>query len=116
MAADELISNYIKDPKLKEVLAYMGTMYGGKQGCTPAYIHALINVLYINGSSFFNGGGLQLAESLKGVIEANGGAVLNGEEVDYINVEDKNVVYVKTKKVIYILEIFISLLYTPHLL
>ena len=75
-AADRLIAHYINDPKLRDVLAYMNPMYGGIAGHTPAYIHALINVLYINGPDRFEGGSLQFAEALKEVIEQGGGRVI----------------------------------------
>ena len=39
-------------------------MYGGVAGHTPAYIHALINVLYIDGPSRFMGGSQQMADAL----------------------------------------------------
>ena len=79
--ADRLIAHYVRDERLRELLAYLNTLYGGIAGHTPAYVHALINVLYINGASRFAGGSQQLADALKDVIEANGGAVLSGKEV-----------------------------------
>ena len=95
-SADRFIDNYIKNPRLKELLAYMNPMYGGVKGHTPAYVHALINVLYINGSSRFNDGSQQLADLLVDVIEAGGGCVHKGEEVTAIRVENKLVNYVCT--------------------
>ena len=96
MPADEFISRYITDSRLSELLAYMNPMYGGVKGHTPAYVHALINVLYINGSSRFNDGSQQLADLLVDVIEAGGGCVHKGEEVTAIRVENKSVNYVCT--------------------
>lgn len=95
-AADRLIAHYINDLKLRDVLAYMNPMYGGIAGHTPAYIHALINVLYINGPDRFEGGSLQLAEALKEVIEQGGGHVLNKAEAARIEVVDKQVKRVVT--------------------
>lgn len=95
--ADKLISYYVSDEKLQEILAYLNPLYGGVRGHTPAYIHALINVLYINGASRFIDGSLQLAEALKGVIESNGGMVLSHCEVTKIQVSEKTVQYVETK-------------------
>ena len=51
MPADEFIAQYIEDEHLRQLLAYMNPMYGGRAGHTPAYIHAVINVLYIEGTS-----------------------------------------------------------------
>ncbi len=96
MPADQLISRYVSDRKLQELLAYLNPLYGGVAGHTPAYIHALINVLYINGASRFVGGSQHLAEALKGVICGNGGTVLPNHEVTRIEVVDRNVKYVET--------------------
>ena len=87
-SADELIAHYIKDWNLQDVLAYMSPMYGGVKGHTPAYIHALINVLYINGSSRFVGGSQQLADALVEVIRSHGGEVMTGTEVTALHVND----------------------------
>lgn len=95
--ADELIEKYIDDPKLREILAYLNPLYSGEIGHTPAYIHALLNVLYIKGASRFAGGSQQLADALKDVIIVNGGAVYSGELVEEINVFDKHVNYVRTQ-------------------
>lgn len=95
--ADKLISHYVSDKKLQEILAYLNPLYGGVEGHTPAYIHALINVLYINGASRFIDGSQQLADALKCVICAHGGDVLSNNEVTNIEVEDKNVVFVETQ-------------------
>lgn len=95
--ADKLISHYVSDKKLQEILAYLNPLYGGVEGHTPAYIHALINVLYINGSSRFIDGSQQLADALKCVICTHGGNVLPNHEVAKIEVVDKNVVFVKTQ-------------------
>lgn len=94
--ADKLISHYISDIKLQEILAYLNPLYGGVKGHTPAYIHSLINVLYINGASRFAGGSQQLADALKNVIASNGGKVAANCEVNRIEVNDKRVDYVET--------------------
>lgn len=94
--ADKLIAEYISDFRLREILAYLNPYYGGMEGHTPAYIHALINVLYINGSSRFIGGSQQLADALKDVIEEHGGKVLSGKEVTRFEVVDKRIEYAET--------------------
>lgn len=95
-SADRLISEYIRDAKLKEIMAYLNPLYGGVRGHSPAYIHALINVLYINGASRFIGGSQQLADALKNVIENNGGRVYSGKKVVEIDIKDKNICGVRT--------------------
>lgn len=96
MATDAFIAKYVKDARLRDILAYMSPMYGGIAGITPAFIHAMINVLYINGSSQFVGGSQQLATSLCEIIEENGGKVFPGDPVEQIMIEDKIVRKVKT--------------------
>ncbi len=98
LSADEFIAYYIRNPKLRDILAYMNPMYGGVKGHTPAYIHALINVLYINGPSRFVGGSQQLADALAEVITDNGGTVYIGEGVRNVNVTDHIVDNIETEK------------------
>lgn len=71
-SADKFIAHYIDDERLCDVLAYMNPMYGGVSGKTPAYVHALISVLYIEGTDRFVGGSQQLATALTEVIEDAG--------------------------------------------
>lgn len=95
-SADRLIAHYISDTKLQELLAYLNPLYGGVQGHTPAYVHALINVLYINGASRFVDGSQQLADALQAIITSHGGEVVSGCEVSRIHVIDKKVVDIET--------------------
>lgn len=96
MPADKLIEKYVNNPKLREILAYLNPLYGGIEGHTPAYVHALLNVLYINGASRFISGSQQLADALKDIICSNGGAVLTNMEVTKIDVVNKQVNYIET--------------------
>lgn len=98
MPADEFIAKYIGNPRLRDVLAYMNPMYGGVAGHTAAFIHALINVLYIDGSSQFEGGSQQLADALAEVITCNNGRVLPGDEVVGVEILDKRIQRITTKK------------------
>lgn len=95
-STDKLISHYIKDEKLQELLAYLNSFYGGIKGHTPAYVHALINVLYIEGASRFIDGSQQLADALAGVITANEGRVLSDSEVTKVEIKDRNIISVQT--------------------
>lgn len=96
MAANDFIAHYIKNPKLRSVLAYMNPLYGGKRDETPAYVHAVISVLYINGTSRFVGGSQHFANLLVSVIEEAGGEVLAHEEVEWIEVNERHVDFVRT--------------------
>lgn len=96
LPADALIARHISNPRLRDILAYMNPMYGGVAGHTPAYIHALINALYINGPYRFVGGSAQLAEALIDVIEAAGGKVHTHCAVTGVEVEQRRVRAVRT--------------------
>lgn len=95
--ANKFIAHYIENPKLRDLLAYMNPMYGGIEGHTPAYIHALINVLYIEGPSRFVGGSLQMAQALSKVIEQAGGGVIANAAVEHIEINNRAVQKVITK-------------------
>ena len=97
MPADRFIARYIAHPKLRDILAYMNPMYGGVAGHTPAYVHALINVLYINGTDRFVGGSQQLATALCRVIESEGGQVVSLAQAERIETTDRMVSCVHTK-------------------
>ena len=90
-AADELLNHYIADPRLRDVLSYMNPMYGGMQGRTPAYISALINVIYISGATRFTGNSGQLTDALTRLIVSHGGQVVTRAEVTGITVDGKMV-------------------------
>ncbi len=95
--ADALIAHYASDPRLRDLLAYMNPMYGGVAGHTPAYIHALINVLYIDGTDRFEGGSKQLADALTGVIDTDG-EVHTSEAVTAVHVAQGSVTQVVTTR------------------
>lgn len=87
--ADQLVAHFIHSPKLRDVISYMNPMCGGYAGHTPAFIYALINVLYINGPSRFAGNSQQMADALATVIRDCGGEVFGGDPVDHLEIEDR---------------------------
>lgn len=97
MSADAFIAKYIQNDKLRSVVAYMNPLYGGRQNQTPAFIHAIITTLYINGASRFVGGSSKFADLLVSVIEAHGGEVIASDGVEWIEVSDRHVDYVRTR-------------------
>ena len=97
MAADDFIAKFTADEHLRSVLAYMNPLYGGKAHETPAYIHAIISTLYIKGASRFVGGSSHFAHLLADVIHRQGGHVLTNDGVEWIEVNDHKVDYVRTK-------------------
>lgn len=98
MAANDFIARYISDRRLRSVIAYMNPLYGGRHDQTPAYVHAIINVLYINGASRFVGGSSQFADVLADVITQHGGTIAAGDGVEWIEVADRHVEWVRTRK------------------
>ena len=107
-SVNDFIAHFIKDRTLQNLLAFLSPLYAGVRNHTPAYIHALINVLYINGSARFIGGGLHLAKSLKKVIEENGGEVRHNEEVISISIKDSRIENVETTGDKYVADSYIS--------
>lgn len=98
LSAEALIAKYIQHPKLRSVLAYMNPLYGGRHDETPAYVHAVISVLYINGASRFVGGSDRLAHLLVTLIEKAGGEVIAHDGVEWIEVNNRHVEFVRTLK------------------
>ena len=94
---NKFIENFTSNLKLREILAYMNPMYAGDADHTPVYIHALLNVLYINGPARFIGGSQQLADLLVNVIINNGGKILNNNPIIHIEIGDKEIQYVEDK-------------------
>ena len=96
--ADKFIGKYISDSRLRSVVAYMNPLYSGRKNETPAYVHAIITVLYLNGSSRFVGGSYHFAETLGKTIEENGGTVIKGDGVACVHSQDRRVTGITTKK------------------
>lgn len=98
MAANEFIAKYVSNKRLQSVLAYMNPLYAGRKGKTPAYIHALISVLYIDGPSRFAGGSQLFANTLSDLITECGGEVIAGDGVAHIATEERTITSVTTRK------------------
>lgn len=97
-SVNRLRDHYITDPKLKTLLGYLTPLYGSDPQTTPAYIHALLSTLHINGTYQFVDESQQMAEALAEVIEDAGGQVVANEEVVKIEVENHAITKVVTKK------------------
>ncbi|MBQ0016627.1 MAG: NAD(P)/FAD-dependent oxidoreductase [Bacteroidales bacterium] len=95
--ADKLISNYVGDTKLQRLLSYLAPLNAGIQGETPAFEHALINVLHIEGSAMFSHGGQSMTDALEQVIVDYGGTVVTNDSVSHIEVSNQMVSYVTTQ-------------------
>ena len=114
--ADEFIASYVSDPRLRDLLAYMNPMYGGIAGHTPAYVHALINVLYVSGQYHFSGRSQHMADLLADVILEGGGEVLTRQTVTAIDVADRRVTAVRTADgTVFTADAYISAIHTKAL-
>lgn len=98
MSADAFVAKYIQNPKLRSIVAYMNPLYGGRGDQTPAFVHAIISTLYINGASRFVGGSGRFALLLASVIEKAGGEVIASDGVEWVEVNDRHVDFVRTRK------------------
>ena len=95
---NQLMDKYLTDVKLKSLLGYLSPLIGGSGETTPAYIHALLSSLHINGTYQFVGESQQMANALAQVIESAGGQVIANEKVVWIDVENRQVTQVVTQK------------------
>ena len=96
MSVNELIASHTSNRKLQAILAWNNSQYGGEKDKTPAYIGAFITQFYIEGASRFVNGSQQLANALVEVIVANGGEVLTGNGVRFIDIQDRRIQKVVT--------------------
>ncbi len=96
--ADDFIADHFQDPRLRAVVAYMNPLYGGRAHQTPAFVHAIIHVLYIEGCSRFVDNSQHFADVLAGVIEQYGGRIVKGDAVTHVEVENRMVTGVDTRK------------------
>lgn len=91
MAADRFIAQYVSDPELEALLAFVNPLYAGVPGHSPAYLHVMISKMFIEGPCWFRAGSGRLAEALQRVIEQGGGQVLTRREVKRVTVRDMKV-------------------------
>ena len=94
--ASRFIAGKVADERLRSLLAFLAPMYAGVEDKTPAYLHIMASVLFIEQSCRFVNGSDSLAEGLAEVIRSHGGEVLTGAEVTEIQVEERRVVSVRT--------------------
>lgn len=96
LPANDFIAHYTRNRKLQSILAYMNPLYGGVRDKTPAYVHAIISSLYIRGASRFVDGSSHMADLLAKVITDNDGSIIVNDGAEWVEVNDKNVQYVRT--------------------
>lgn len=98
MPADRFIAKYISNPELQALLAFVNPLYAGVPGHSPAYLHVMTSVLFIESPCRFGSGSSRLAAELERVIEQGGGQVLTGCEVAKVTVRDMRVTSVTDTK------------------
>ena len=98
MSVGEFITQYLSDPRLRSIVAYMNPLYAGRPDTTPAYIHAIISTLYMDGPSRFAGGSLRFAHTLRDFITEHGGRVLAGDAVKVVHSEGRSITGVTTER------------------
>lgn len=97
LPADGFIAKYVGNEKLRSVLAYMNTLYGGEGGKTPAFVHTIISTLYIAGGSRFVDGSDKMASTLASVITSAGGTTRTRCHVSKLIVENGRVACLLTE-------------------
>ncbi|MBR3713021.1 MAG: NAD(P)/FAD-dependent oxidoreductase [Bacteroidales bacterium] len=108
LPADVFIAKYLDNSKLRSIVAYTNTLYGGRAGKTPAYVHAIISVSFINGIVRFEDTSRGFKDLLVSVITENGGRVLTNAKVEKIVTENKNAICAKTQNGDYYADLYIS--------
>ncbi|MFA6876227.1 MAG: NAD(P)/FAD-dependent oxidoreductase [Parabacteroides sp.] len=96
LSASEFISSVTADSQLQNVLAGLVPLYAGRKNITPAYIHAMVNSFYINGSYRIVGGSDVISTSLANTIVNNGGTILTQKKVTSIACNTSRAIYVET--------------------
>ncbi len=96
--ADDFIAQYFTTPKLCSLVAYQNPLYGGRGQQTPAFVHATISALCIEGSSRFVGRSSKFADVLADVILQHGGTIVKGDGVRRIKVENRHITGIETTK------------------
>lgn len=94
--ANVFIDRHVKDARLQHLLAHFSPLYGGVKDETPAYIHAVVSTLFIEGMAQFVGGSQQMADRLVEIITSHGGEVVCGDAVERIAMTDGEISGVST--------------------
>lgn len=95
--AQAYIESITSDRKLQAVLAGNNTLYAGKGGMTPFYVHAMILNSYIESSWKCIDGGSAIGKYMVQNIRENDGDIRRNSEVKRIVVEDGKVSSVELK-------------------
>jgi phytoene dehydrogenase-like protein len=94
----EYLDAHFRDPLLKAVLASQWGDYGAPPGESAFPVHAMVAHHYLQGAYYPSGGAGTIAESVRKVLEANGGEILIRREVTEIIIENGTAVGVRVRK------------------
>ncbi len=93
----EFVSGITQNKDLQNLLCLLNSLYGASKHNASLYIHAIINMFYLQGAWKFTNGGGQLAQAFQTVIEQNGGKVYASKEVVSFVSENNKVNSVRLK-------------------
>ena len=97
MSASGFIAKYVKDRRLRSLLAFLAPLYAGEEDRTPAFVHIMASVLLIGQPCRFTGGSDVLAEDLASVIRSRGGKVVLNSDVVSVQMADRKIALVRTR-------------------
>ncbi len=87
-SAHDFLTSTISDPTLQDVLSGTSLKMELRADKLPLYVFAQINSSFIQSAYRIQGGGMQIAESLRSSIEAMGGTVLRNKRVTSFEATD----------------------------
>ena len=93
---DKFMQHYVADPALRSLLTYLSPLYAGIGSSTPAFMHAIVATLHIEGTYLFRQPSSKLAALLCNIIVEAGGSVCTGDAVTHLSVADHTIVSVRT--------------------
>lgn len=93
---EEVLNEFISNPKLSAVLSAQWGTFGGKPREASFGIHAMIMAHYLSGARYPGGGAASIAKGLVPVIEAAGGSARAGTAVSEVIIEEGVAVGVRT--------------------
>lgn len=93
--------NYLKqttaNPKLRQILAGINSLYAGDHEMTPLYVHALIMFSFMKSAWRLVDGSSQLAIEIARRVAENGGEIFRNTEVDHLGAENKTISWARLK-------------------
>lgn len=87
----EFFNRFTHNLHLQHLMGIHSSLYGGRYNQTPVYVHAIVTVLFLNGSSMFRHSSQTMADALCRVICEQGGQVITSCPVSRIEVQDRQV-------------------------